>query len=334
MELWQILLLSSTSFLVTFISLPSWIRRAKETGFIGKDVHKDHIKVPEMGGITVIFGSLFAILIYIAIDTFYYSNSDSITLLLAALTTILIATMIGMTDDMLGSRLGLRQREKLALTFLVPIPLIVVNAGTSVMKFPFLGTTELGLLYPLLFLPGGIVGATNGFNMLAGYNGLEAGMGIIILSALGFLAWQVGAGNAVVIAVCLVAALIALLYYNRYPSRVFPGDVLTYPIGASIAVVAVLADLERFALMLFLIYYMEVLLKARGRFRPDWTSKVLKDGSLNHRGKWYSVPHIAISALRKIKGTAYEYEVVLLILAVEMAVALITVYTFSLPPFY
>ncbi|MEE8168651.1 MAG: glycosyltransferase 4 family protein, partial [Candidatus Hydrothermarchaeales archaeon] len=298
---------------------------------MGKDVHKNHKEVPEMGGIAVIFGSLFALLIYIALDTFYFSNSNSITLLLAALATILIATMIGMTDDMLGWRLGLKQREKLALTFLVPIPMMVVNAGTSVMKFPFLGLTELGLLYPLLFLPGGVVGATNGFNMLAGYNGLEAGMGIIILSALGYLAWQVGAGNAVVIAVCLVAALIALLYYNRYPSRVFPGDVLTYPIGASIAVVAVLADLERFALMLFLPYYFELVLKARGRFRPDWTGEVLEDGSLNNREKWYSVPHVAISVLRRAKGKAYEYEVVAVILAFEVAVALLTIYTFRLP---
>ncbi len=330
MELWLLLLLSSISFLITFISLPSWIRRANETGFTGKDVHKNHKKVPELGGIAVIFGSLFALLIYIALDTFYFSNSDSITLLLAALATILIATMIGMTDDMLGSRLGLRQREKLALTFLVPIPMMVVNAGTSVMKLPFLGLTELGLLYPLLFLPGGIVGATNGFNMLAGFNGLEAGMGIIILSALGFLAWQVGAGNAVVIAVCLVAALIALLYYNRYPSRVFPGDVLTYPIGASIAVVAVLADLERFALMLFLPYYFELVLKARGKFRPDWTGEVLKDGSLANREKWYSVPHVAISVLRRMRGRAYEYEVVAVILVFEVVVALVTVYSFRM----
>jgi UDP-N-acetylglucosamine--dolichyl-phosphate N-acetylglucosaminephosphotransferase len=242
--------------------------------------------------------------------------------------------MIGMTDDMLGWQLGLRQREKLLLTFLVPVPLMVVNAGHSVMKFPFLGYIEFGLLYPLLIIPIGIIGTTNGFNMLAGYNGLEAGMGVIILSAMGYLAWQVGAVPVVVICLCLVAALLAFLIFNRYPSKVFPGDVLTYPLGASIAIVAILANLERFAAMLFFPYYVELLLKARGRFRPEWPAKVLEDGSLAIRDKCYSVPHLTISVLRAIKGRAYEYEVVLFVLAVEVAVALITIYSFRLPVFY
>ncbi|MDP2841599.1 MAG: hypothetical protein Q8O17_04910 [Candidatus Methanoperedens sp.] len=47
------------------------------------------------------------------------------------------------------------------------------------MAFPFLGTLDIGLLYPLLIIPIGMIGASNAFNMLAGYNGLEAGMLIV-----------------------------------------------------------------------------------------------------------------------------------------------------------
>jgi hypothetical protein len=43
--------------------------------------------------------------------------------------------------------------------------------------------------------------------------------------------------------------------------------------GVSIAIVAILADLERFAIMLFFPYYVEFLLKARGRPRPEWPAK-------------------------------------------------------------
>jgi UDP-N-acetylglucosamine--dolichyl-phosphate N-acetylglucosaminephosphotransferase len=326
-------ILSAVSFLITFISLPGWIGRAKKTGFTGKDVHKDNDEVAELGGITVILGAVVALLIYIAFETFYLKG-DSLDFLLAAIATLLIATMIGMTDDMLGWRIGLRQREKVLLTLFAPIPMVVVNAGHSMMKFPFLGEIEFDILYPLLIVPVGIIGATNGFNMLAGYNGLEAGMGAIILTALGYLAWQVGAVPAAVICACMVAALLAFLYYNRYPSRVFPGDVLTYPLGATIAVVAILANLERFAAMLFLPYYIEFLLKARGRFNPEWAAEVLQDGSLAVRSRIYSVPHIAIAALRKIKGSAREYEVVALVLALEAAVALFTVYSLGLPMFY
>ena len=328
MELKWLLILSAISFIIVFLSLPTWIRRARKTGFIGKDVHKNNVEVAELGGITVVLGVVISLLIYIALETFYFNGSSS-SFLLAAIATILIAAMIGMTDDMLGWKIGLRQREKVLLTFFVPIPLMVVNAGVSTMRFPLLGTMELGLLYPLLILPIGVVVATNAFNMLAGYNGLEAGMGIIILSTLGLLSWKTGDISAAVIAFSTVFALVAFLFYNRYPSKVFPGDVLTYPVGAIAAIVAILANLERFAVMLFSPYAIEVLLKARGKFRPEWPAKVLEDGSLAVKEKCYSVPHLAISVLRKIKGSAREQEVVIALLAFELAVALITVYSYG-----
>jgi hypothetical protein len=46
--------------------------------------------------------------------------------------------------------------------------------------------------------------------------------------------------------------------------------------------------------------------------------------------KSHSVHHLAISVLRKIKGKAYEHEVVLFVLAVKVAVTLLTVYSFRL----
>ena len=81
-------------------------------------------------------------------------------------------------------------------------------------------------------------------------------------------------------------------------------------------------------MMLFLPYYFEFLLKARGKFKPEWTGEVLKDGSLVVRDKLFSVPHVAISLLRKIKGSAHELEVVITILAFEVVVVLITIYSF------
>jgi UDP-N-acetylglucosamine--dolichyl-phosphate N-acetylglucosaminephosphotransferase len=315
------------SFLVTFVSLPSWIHRARATGFVGKDVHKSGQKVAELGGVTVILGVVVSVSAFVAFETFYL-DGGALILLIAAITSILIATMIGMTDDMLGWRIGLRQDEKVLLTLLVPLPMIVVNAGHSVMKFPLIGQVELGLLYPLLVIPLGVIGATNGFNMLAGFNGLEAGMGVVILSALGYLAWQVGAIPAAVIAICFTASMLAFLYYNRYPSKVFPGDVFTYPVGAAVAIVAILADIERFAILLFIPYYLEFVLKARGRFKPEWEATVLEDDSLAVKNRLYSVPHVAISLLRKINGTAHENEVVVSIIAIEVVIATITVYSF------
>lgn len=312
------------SFVITALVLPFWIRRAKK--IYGIDVHKKGSKkVVEMGGIVVVFGAVLGILVYIALKTFLVNN-DLFTDLFAALCSILVATVIGIIDNMLGWRIGLRQYQKVLLSVLIPIPLMVINAGHSSMSLPFFGVTELGILYPLLIIPIGIIGASNGFNMLAGYNGLEAGMGIIILSTLGFLAWVLDANSAVILTFCFVAALVAFLIFNWYPSKVFPGDTLTYSVGAAIAIVAILADIEKFAVILFIPYYIEFILKARKRFVPDWTARVLKDGSLAVKDKWYTLPHVFISFLQKLKHKAYEYEVVSLILFAELVLALITVF--------
>ncbi len=246
----------------------------------------------------------------------------------AAIASILIATIIGMTDDMLGWKIGLRQREKVLLTFFVPVPLMVINAGQNTMTFPFLGTIDIGLLYPLLIIPIGMIGASNAFNMLAGYNGLEAGMGVVILSTLGIIAYSNGNTVAAVIAVTTISALVALLYFNKYPAKVFPGDTLTYPVGAIVAIVAIVGNMEKSAVMLFSLYYIEFLLKARGKLRPEWTAKLLDDGSLAVRDKVYSVPHIAILLLRKIKGKAFENEVVVVVLLFQAVIALGVLYSF------
>ncbi|MCH7535807.1 MAG: glycosyl transferase family 4, partial [Bacteroidetes bacterium] len=70
------------------------------------------------------------------------------------------------------------------LTIPIAIPLIVVNAGVSDITLPFIGSVDFGILFPLLIVPIMIIFTTNAFNMLAGFNGLEAGNGIIILSIL------------------------------------------------------------------------------------------------------------------------------------------------------
>jgi len=306
-----------------------WIRRAISRGFVGRDVHKmDGRNVAEMGGIIVVFSIGSSILLYIAFDTFYYRNPDSIPEILAAVASLLIATIIGMIDDILGWRIGIKQKTKVLLSLFIPLPLMIINAGHSEMTFPFIGTQELGLLFPLLIVPISIIGASNAFNMLAGYNGLEAGMGIIIFSTLGFLSYITGGTEAAMIAVISVSALLAFLHYNKIPAKVFPGDTLTYPIGALVAIVAILGNIEKYAAILFFLYYIELILKKKGQFKEQSYGDLLTDGSLNVRNGIYSVPHIAILSLRKLKGKAYENEVVLVVLFMQIIVALVTLFSF------
>ncbi len=294
----------------------------------GKDVHKNGREVAEAGGVVAVFGALLGILLHVALFVFYYQRDANVAFILAAVCSILIALVIGFVDDILGWRIGLRQRDKVVISFLIPLPMMVVNSGQSIMSIPFLGVMEIGMLYPLLFIPIAMIGAANAFNMLAGYNGLEAGSGIIILSVLGLLSWWSGSGWVAMIAFTFVAALLAFLFFNYYPAKVFPGDTLTYPVGTAVAIVAILGNLEMYAFFLMVPYFIELILKARGRFVPDWTCRVREDRSLAHRGKWYTLPHLSVSLLKMLDVKRSEKNVVLATLGLHLFMGVIALFFF------
>jgi len=307
------------SFLTTFLLTPQWIKIAHRINLVGKDMNKyDKPEVAEMGGLTVNAGFLFGILLYVAISTFYFKQNSFLIYILATISTCLIIMVIGMLDDLLGWKIGLKQWQKPLLTLPASLPMAFVNAGIATMQLPFLGSVDFGMLYPLLIVPLGIVGAANGFNMLAGYNGLEAGMGVIILSMLGLIAWKTSQGYVAMLAFCMVFALLAFLFYNWYPARIFPGDTLTYSVGALIACVAILGNMEKFAVLLFLPYFADFVLPLRAKMKVEAYAKVNRDNSLDlPYDKIYDVAHLAILALKKTKGKVYEKDVVLFILSIE-----------------
>ena len=159
--------------------------------------------------------------------------------------------------------------------------------------------------------------------MLAGYNGLEAGMGAIILSTLGFISWNLGYTWVAVVAFTMVMALLAFLIYNKYPSKIFPGDTMTYSVGALIAIVAILGNIEKFALFLFIPYFLEFILKARGKFKKESFAAVQEDGSLNLKDGIYGLEHLTIKFLSKIKKKVYENDVVYALYGFEIILAII-----------
>ena len=300
------------SFLITLGLTPYWIKRARNANLVGKDIHKtDSRDVAEIGGLPVFIGIIFGVLSYVAIKTFAMSQTAHNSIIMGLLTTLLLFILIGLIDDILGWKIGIKQWQKPVLTFFAVMPLAVLNAGVSTINLPLLGDVNLGLLYPLLFIPVFVTVFANGFNMIAGYNGLEAGQGAIILFTLGFIVWQQGFGWVAMIAGCSVMALLAFLIFNKYPSKIFPGDTLTYPLGALIGIVAVLGSAEKAAVILFLPYVVEFFLKLRGRFRKESFAKVLEDGSLRLRyANWYGLEHVMLSLLGRFKRKVREYEVV------------------------
>ncbi len=263
------------SFIVTLIATPILIRYLNKIGLQVKDQNKENKPlIPISGGLAVISGILVGIMFYIFILTFIYKDQSQFALIFASLTTILLITFIGFMDDVIihkskDSSIGLKQWQKPFLTLIAAIPLVVINAGTSKISVPLFGLIDFGLLYPLLLIPIGVVGASNMVNMLAGINGLETGMGIIYFAMLGLYAYFNIRFEAAAISIIIVGALIAFYYYNKFPAKILPGDSLTYLLGASIAVVAIVGNIERAAIIISIPFVIEFFLKARSKFKAQ-----------------------------------------------------------------
>ncbi len=314
------------AFFTTYFLTPLWIRAAKKVGLVGKDLNKyTKPEVAEFGGITVVAGFMAGVLTYIGLTTFYFpfkTKETNLILILACISTVLGITIVGMLDDLLGWKTGLKQWQKPLLTLPVALPIMAVNAGQSAMIVPFFGKVNFGILYPLIIIPLGIMGASNGFNMLAGFNGLEAGLGAIILSFLGYVAWQSGNGWVTMLSISMLFALLAFLLYNWYPARIFPGDTLTYSVGALIASVAILGNMEKIAMILFSLYFIEFFIKAKAKFRGECFGKPFEDGTLSMpRGKIESITHLMMKL-----GLKKEEHVVLALIGIQFALGIFVVF--------
>ena len=208
--------------------------------------------------------------------------------------------------------------------------MVVINAGVSQVSLPFFGIIELGIIFPLVLIPLGIAGATTTYNFLAGFNGLEAGQGIIILSFLSFIAFITGSSWLSLIGLIMVGSLVVFYFYNKNPAKVFPGDSLTYVIGALIAGMAILGNFERIALFVFIPYIIETGLKVRGRLKKQSFGRPQRDGSLKlPYEKLYGLTHVGIWFLSKIKKKVTETDVVNFIFIFQLLICVLALLIFG-----
>jgi UDP-N-acetylglucosamine--dolichyl-phosphate N-acetylglucosaminephosphotransferase len=215
----------------------------KSIGRIGKDLHKPYdVYLPESCGIAFIIPYM-VFLLYVR--EFYFF----ITLGLIGLT--------GLYDDFKG----ISHRNKVILCFLAGIPLIfsVENRGINFILFEI----DFSYLYYIL-IPIGITAAANSTNILAGFNGEAIGSGIIASSALMISIIVIGKDYSIILP--FIASLIAFLFFNKYPSKVFPGDAGTLGIGCVIAGIGILYKMEFIAAVCLFPQILEFLLKLKVRF--------------------------------------------------------------------
>lgn len=327
-------------FMVSFVSIFTALYATKKfktylekAEILGIDQHKlAKPRIATSGGMAVLSAALAALLLAIALDTFLLHYGLDISLTLAAIASMLIAALIGFLDDVyVGAklyrspsgtaeyRIGLKQWQKPLLIIAAAVPLMVVRAGQTKMALPFLGVMDFWIFYPLLLIPLAVVCVSNAYNMLAGFNGLEGGMGFVAFLSLGIYTFILGKIEASLISFAMAFALLGFLKYNWYPAKILPGDSLTYLAGAAFASAVVLSGAERFGILIFTPWIVEALLKLRAKFKASNIGILQDNGKLiSPSRKVYSLTHLAMH-----NGKLDEKNLVKIFIISELIICLI-----------
>jgi len=222
------------TFAASFISTPLVARLMKNHGITGRDVHKiGGPEIPEMCGLAILFGLSVGAIGYAILVP------DSAREAVAWLGTVLIAGGIGIVDD----RHPLGPKTKPLLTAVACLPIILLGTYFPYPNLPFIGEARLTIVYPLL-IPIGIAVTSNAVNMMDVMNGaMPSTVGIIATMLTGLLI-VAGEWKVAPLAAALLAAMLALFYFNRFPAKVFSGDTGSLAVGAALGGLAILGRME------------------------------------------------------------------------------------------
>jgi UDP-N-acetylmuramyl pentapeptide phosphotransferase/UDP-N-acetylglucosamine-1-phosphate transferase len=210
-----------TAYLVSFFILPILIAtlRKMNIGDLpgGRKIHKKFI--PSMGGIGFVLAAFAAI----AIWSWQFPLPD-IRYLMAAISLMFL---VGLRDDMVE----LKATHKL-VGELAAVLMVVVFSDIRIKDLHgFLGVGELNLFLSYGFSAFVLLVLTNSFNLIDGLDGLAGTSGSLILAVLGFWFYMQGLESYALIAFTFLGGVLAFLFFNWYPAKIFMGDTGSLTLG-------------------------------------------------------------------------------------------------------
>lgn len=198
-----------------------------------------------VGGGLLIIPVIIILTLLIILFTDYHLTNDIYTIFF----TLISFGLIGLLDDVrkifavfVGKYKGMRGRYSLVLQIIfatLAACLLYFSIGLNNIYVPIFGNIILGLYYiPMAAFV--IVSFANAFNISDGLDGLSTGLLAICLFAFLVLAHAVFNESLSVFVGVWIGALIAYLYFNVFPARIYLGDAGSYAFGATLAVVGLL----------------------------------------------------------------------------------------------
>jgi len=273
LEVIYLIIVFAVGFTITMVIIPYLIKIMKRKGHIGIDIHKNlKTEVAESGGISIVIGISFASIFLIFFFPSFFNE------ILIFVLTVVLSGLIGYIDD----RIKLRSRYKLILTIFTGTLIFLANffgfINIESPTIPFIGQLRLTVIYPIL-APIIVAVFANTVNMLEGYNGEGSGTSIIALCSLFICSIIWNSAEGVLFTVIALAILIPFYLYNKFPAKIFPGDVGTLSIGALFAGIALFGSLEAAVFCALLIHIFNsfyVLYSVKGFFE---SSEILENKS-------------------------------------------------------
>ncbi|MDZ7800339.1 MAG: MraY family glycosyltransferase [Trueperaceae bacterium] len=206
--------------------------------------------VPNIGGVALLAGFLFALLAGAALMPSAL-GADRAPLLAIVLGGVLM-TLVGLVDDLWELPVAMRLATQTVAAGILVVHGVQIQFVTNYFavgplshwagdgNFVFFGETVAALLTILW-----VVGFSNAFNFIDGVDGLSSGVAAIGSLSLLAVALQVpDRGPSVLLLAAVAGAAVAFLRHNAGPATIFMGDAGAYLLGYVLAATSVLGALK------------------------------------------------------------------------------------------
>jgi len=250
MEAFAVLVAFLVSLLISLGSEPYFSKKLIARGFTAKDYYKkDKPELPTKGGIVIIFATLPALIIAPMLLrllnlAFDFTLPRAFTPLdQAILFTVLFYGFYGIMDDYVN----VGRPSKLVMPLLFAYPLVMAFTSPLTLGTPFgplvMGTeiqvagqtlVTYSRLFRYIAIPLYIMVVANLVNMHSGFNGLQSGLSSIVLAFLVIKSYMVGNLGNILTTAAFLGAILGLWWYNKYPARIFEGNIGAMATGAAI----------------------------------------------------------------------------------------------------
>ena len=227
---------------------------------IGPTWHNNKAGTPMMGGLMFIFATILVLLANLPFVTEY---SGYYVLLLS-----LAFGFIGFLDDYTKIRyrrnLGLTSIQKLLLQMAISAIFLYVMYRTGSMNthvyIPFVNiSVELHPIVYIFLSMFIMVGCDNAVNLTDGVDGLSTSVTIPVMIFFTAAAIALGKYDLALLPAALTGGLIAYLYYNWHPAKVFMGDTGSLFLGGVVCAMAYALEMPLILILVGFVYICETL---------------------------------------------------------------------------